>query len=77
MLEHGAHTEAEDSDGNTAIMSAVWNRNWQSIDVLLTHGARIDHVNRKGTSLRDMASIASTWDREIPPQLAALMARLH
>jgi hypothetical protein len=77
MLDHGANTEAEDTDGNTAIMSAVWNRNWRSIDVLLAHGARIDHVNHKGTSLRDMVSIASTWDREISPPLAALAARLR
>jgi Ankyrin repeat len=77
MLEHGANTEAEDTDGNTAIMSAVWNRDWRSIDVLLAHGARIDHVNRKGTSLRDMVAIASTWDREISPPIAALAARLR
>jgi hypothetical protein len=77
MLEHGANTEAEDSNGNTAIMSAVWNRDWRSIDVLLAHGARIDHVNRKGTSLRDMVLIASTWDREVSPPIAALAARLR
>jgi len=77
MLEHGANTEAEDTDGNTAIMSAVWNRDWRSIDVLLAHGASIDHVNRKGMSLRDMALIASTWDRDVYPPLAALTARLR
>jgi hypothetical protein len=77
MLDRGANTEAEDSDGDTAIMSAVWNRNWQSIDTLLAHGARTDHVNHKGTSLRDMALIASTWDREVYPPLAALVARLR
>jgi hypothetical protein len=77
MLDHGANTEAEDKDGDTALMTAVWNRHWQSIDVLLAHGARIDHVNRAGTSLRDMVSIASTWDREPSPQLAALAARLR
>ena len=77
MLRHGANTEAEDTDGNTAIMSAVWNRHWLSIDVLLAHGARIDHVNRKGMSLRDMALVASKWDRDIAPQLAALTARFR
>jgi hypothetical protein len=77
MLDHGANTEAEDSDGNTAIMSAVWNRDWQSIDVLLAHGARLDHVNHKGASLRDLALIASSWDREVYPPLAALVARLR
>jgi Ankyrin repeat len=77
MLDHGAKTEAEDADGNTAIMSAVWNRDWRSIDVLLAHGARIDHVNHRGTTLRDMVLIASTWDRETSPPLAALAARLR
>ena len=76
-LDHGANTETEDIEGDTALMSAVWNRDWRSIDVLLAHGARIDHVNHKGTSLRDMALIASTWDRDVFPPLAALVARLR
>jgi ankyrin repeat protein len=77
MLDHGANTEAEDTEGDTALMSAVWNRDWRSIDVLLAHGARTDHVDHKGRSLRDMALIASTWDRDVSPQLAALVARLR
>lgn len=77
MLDHGAKTEAEDKDGNTAIMAAVWDRNWRSIGVLMAHGARLDHVNHKGTNLREMASVASTWDSPVSPPLAALIARLR
>ena len=77
MLDHGVNIEAEDDDGNTAIMRAVWDRDWRSIDVLLAHGARIDHVNKKGVSLRDMVSVAMTWDRQTYPPLAALAARLR
>lgn len=77
MLDHGVNIEAEDADGNTAIMRAVWDRDWRSIDVLLAHGARIDHVNHKGVNLRDMVSIAMTWDREPYPSLAALAERFR
>ena len=78
MLEHGANTEAEDNKGNTAIMWAVGLRCWPSIDVLLAHGARVDHVNHDGKSVRDWVLEARGREHgEIPPQLAALEARLR
>jgi hypothetical protein len=52
MLEHGASAEAEDKDGNTAIVWAVRLWYWPAIDVLLAHGARIDHVAPDGQGLR-------------------------
>ena len=58
-------------------MSAVWNRDWRAVDVLLAHGARIDHVNHKGVSVHDMALQVSTWDRDLAPALAALLARFR
>jgi hypothetical protein len=81
MLEHGANTEIESKDGNTAIMWAVMLWHWPSIDVLLAHGARLDHVAHDGTSLRDLVlekveRYRKDRDAE-PPQLAALEARLR
>jgi hypothetical protein len=77
-LEHGANTEAEDPQGNTAIMWAVMLWYWPSIDVLLAHGARIDHVARDGRSLRDMVlEMLERQHGQIPPQLTALEARLR
>ena len=81
MLEHGANTETEDKDGNTAITWAVKLSYWPSIDVLLAHGASIDHVAHDGQSVRD--AVQAQLDRfqrdrgNLPPQLAALMERLH
>jgi hypothetical protein len=81
MLDHGANTEAEDEQGNTAINWAVMYRYWPSIDVLLEHGAHVDHVAHDGRTLRDIVLETSrqlqTWHDPIPPQLAALKARLR
>lgn len=78
MLAQGANIEAEDKDGNTAIMWAVWLRYWPAIDVLLARGARLDHVNHGGKSVRD--AVQETVERHhdaVPPQLATLAARLR
>jgi hypothetical protein len=78
MLEHGAKTEAEDKKGYTAIMWAVLLRYWPSIDVLLAHGARVDHVAPDGESVRSIvAEQRGRLNGEIPPPLAALEARLR
>ena len=78
MLEHGANTEAEDKRGNTAIMWAVMFGYWPSIDVLLAHGARTDHVDHDGKSFRDIVLERRGGEHgELPPQLAALQARLR
>jgi hypothetical protein len=78
MLEHGASTQAEDKNGYTAIMWAVMLRYWPSIEVLLAHGARLDHVAPDGKSLRSIVSEErGRLNGEIPPQLAALAARLR
>jgi ankyrin repeat protein len=81
MLEHGANPEAEDKDGATAITWAVKLRYWPAIDVLLAHGARIDHVAHDGKGLRDAVreELARYQQdrRDAPPQLLALAERLH
>jgi len=65
-------------DGYTAIMWAVNLRYWPAIDVLLAHGARIDHVAPDGKSLRDVvAEQRQRLDGKIPPEFAALEARFR
>ena len=80
MLEHGANTEAEDLNGRTAIMQAVIWEDWPAIDVLLSRGALIDHTGHDRESLRDFVPKQAKQIRDrhgvIPPQLAALAARL-
>ena len=81
MLEHGANTETESKDGKTALMWAVMLWYWPAVDVLLAHGARVDHVDHAGKSLRDL--VAEKLERfradrtEVPPPLADLEARLR
>jgi hypothetical protein len=81
MLEHGANIEAEDKTGNTAIMLAVMLWHFPAVDVLLAHGARTDHVNHDGVSLRDLVTEKIERyrkdRREAPPQLTALQAALR
>ena len=80
-LEHGANPEAEDKDGNTAIIWAVKLWYWPAIDVLLAHGARLDHIAHDGQGLHD--AVREKLERyqrdrnDPPPQLSALSARLH
>jgi len=81
MLDHGANPEAEDKDGITAITWAVKLWYWPAIDVLLAHGARLDHVAHDGQGLR--AAVQEKLEHfrgqrnEVPPQLAALAERLR
>jgi hypothetical protein len=81
MLEHGADTEAESKDGKTALMWAVLLWHGPAIDVLLAHGAGVDHADHQGKTLRDL--VAEKLERfradraEVPPPLAALEARLR
>ena len=81
MLEHGANTETESKGGKTALMWAVMLWHWPAVDVLLAHGARVDHVDHEGTSLRDL--VAEKLGRfradrtDVPAPLAELEARLR
>lgn len=81
MLDRGANTEAENSDGKTALMLAVMLRQWAAVDVLLRHGAKAEHVDNQGESMRSL--VAEMLERlrleqtEIPEPLADLEVRLR
>jgi hypothetical protein len=78
MLEHGADTEAEAKDGNTAIMWAVMLQRWPAVDVLLAHRARLDHIAHDGKGMRDIvAEVRTRLNVEHPPQLAIIEAQLR
>jgi hypothetical protein len=77
MLDHGADPEAQDDEGCTEIMRAVQAGSWPTVEVLLAHGARIDHVGNSGRSLRDLLPEAiARSNGPIPPRIAALQASL-
>lgn len=80
ILEHCADIEAKDLSGDTAIMHAVIIGAWPGIDVLLAHGARLDHVGGRGGSLRDMVQQkVKTYQEEhrvMPAQLLTLAKRV-
>lgn len=81
VLDNGAKADAPGKDGYTALMWAIVFSDWQAANILLAHGASLDHVAGNGKSPRSLllAAIANTnqnHDKE-PPELAALEARLH
>lgn len=77
-LSHGADTEAQDASGYTVIMQAVQASAWPSVELLLSYGARTDHVGHDGRSLRDLLPEAIKWSRDaIPPRIATLQASLR
>ncbi len=78
VLDHGANTEAQDAMGYTEIMRATRAQSWPTVESLLAHGARIDHVGNDGRSLRDLLPEAIAGYRgEIPPRIAELQKSLR
>lgn len=78
VLDHGADTEAQDSEGYTEIMRATRAQSWPTVEALLAHGARIDHVANDGRSLRDLLPAAiEGYHGELPPRIAALRESLR
>lgn len=78
VLDHGADTEAQDTMGYTEIMRATRAQSWPTVESLLAHGARIDHVGNDGRSLRDLLLEAIAGYRgEIPPRIAVLRESLR
>jgi hypothetical protein len=53
-------------------------QSWPTVESLLAHGPRIDHVSNDGLSLRDLLPEAIAGYRgEIPPRIAALRESLR
>ena len=78
VLDHGADTEAQDTVGYTEIMRATRAQSWPTVESLLAHGARVDHVGNDGRSLRDLLPEAiAGYHGEIPPRIAALQQSLR
>jgi hypothetical protein len=78
VLDHGADTEAQDSEGYTEIMRATRAQSWPAVEALLAHGARIDHVAHDGRSLRDLLPAAiEGYHGELPRRIAALRESLR
>jgi len=78
VLDNGADTEARDAMGYTEIMRATRAQSWPTVESLLAHGARIDHVGNDGLSLHDLLPEAIAGYRgEIPPRIVALRESLR
>jgi hypothetical protein len=78
MLDHGIDTETPDAIGYTEIMRAVQAGSWPTVELLLSHGARTDHVGNDGRSLRDLLPEAIAQSHgPIPPRIATLQASLR
>lgn len=78
VLDHGANPEAQDTVGYTEIMRATRAQSWPTVEVLLAHGARTDHVGNDGRSLRDLLPEAiAGYHGEIPARIAALSESLR
>jgi hypothetical protein len=56
LLDEGVPVDAEDADGDTALMKSIQADQVDSAAVLSHRGASLDHKNHAGVSARDMAT---------------------
>ncbi len=76
FLDAGADVNAETSDGHTALMEAVRGMQFQSVALLLAHGAREDQVAKDGTTIDQlMADVPPEMLRNLPPDVDAFVKR--
>ena len=76
FLDAGADVNAETSDGHTALMEAVRNMQFESVALLLAHGAREDRVAKDGTTLdKLMADVAPEMLEKLPAAVDAFVRR--
>jgi hypothetical protein len=76
FLDRGADPNAETADGWTALMQAVRSMQFESVALLLAHGAREDRVAKDGITLdRLMADVAPEMLRHLPPEVDAFVKR--
>ena len=76
FLDAGADANAETPDGHTALMEAVGSDQFESVALLLAHGAREDQVAKDGTTLdKLMANVPPDMLKDLPPDVDAFVKR--
>jgi hypothetical protein len=76
FLDAGADANAETPEGHTALMEAVRSDNFESVALLLAHGAREDRVGQDGTTLEKlMADVPPDMLKNLPPDVDAFVKR--
>jgi ankyrin repeat protein len=76
FLDAGADANAETPDGHTALMEAVRSMRFESVALLLAHGAREDRVATDGTTLdKLMADVPPDMLKDLPPDVGAFVKR--
>jgi ankyrin repeat protein len=76
FLDAGADVNAETPDGHTALMEAVRSMQFESVALLLAHGAREDQVAKDGTTLdKLMADVPPDMLKDLPPDVDAFVKR--
>ena len=76
FLDAGADANAETPDGRTALMEAVGSHQFESVALLLAHGAREDRVATDGTTLdKLMADVPPDMLKDLPADVDAFVKR--
>lgn len=76
FLDAGADVNAETPEGHTALMEAVGSDHFDSVALLLAHGAREDRVAKDGTTLETlMANVPPDILKDLPPDVDAFVKR--
>jgi hypothetical protein len=76
FLDAGADVNAQTPDGYTALMEAVRSMQFESVALLLAHGAREDQVAKDGTTLDKLiADVAPEMLKNLPPDVEAFVKR--
>lgn len=55
LLDYGADIDAQDRKGWTALMHAIWDRNYESVRLMLSRGANVDIKNNDDKTAMDIA----------------------
>ena len=60
LLQAGAEVDAQDCDGNSALMLCVKNSQTTAVSALLKHGARVDMANHERMTAVQLAEVLSS-----------------
>lgn len=81
LLRRGAPLDTEVTNGETALVRAVWNEQWHHVALLLQTGADVGHVSAVGTRLAKAVAFVSyragITGQPVPPEVQGLEARLQ